>query len=363
MQAIEALPFELGNLKPELGSDSQWDSDKRVRDLESAGVVGEVLFSNGLPFQAIPFVDAAGAAGPGLARHASEIFNRWLSEFCAATPGRRAGMASVSFGDVEQAVADITWAKEHGLAGIMMPALVEGQRFFFDPELDPVWAACQDLDMVICQHGGAGAPAYRPAGYASIMTLALEHSFFSGRSLWQLIYGGVFERFPGLKVVFVETETDWLGRVIQKMDKRLGMGDDWMSFAKFLGRDKGFTKLASEYWAQNCYAGLSPFNATSECSVDEIIGEAGTTNPDGSFALGAERCMFGVDYPHFETLYPDVPQAIAGFVRDPRVTESHARQVLYENVAKVFGFDLDALRPDIERVGFTTEDVLGAVPA
>ena len=64
VHAIEALPFELGNLKPELGSDSQWDSDKRVRDLESAGVVGEVLFSNGLPFQAIPFVDAAAPPDP-----------------------------------------------------------------------------------------------------------------------------------------------------------------------------------------------------------------------------------------------------------------------------------------------------------
>ena len=160
--------------------------------------------------------------------------------------------------------------------------------------------------------------------------------------------------------MFVETETDWLGRVIQKMDKRLGMGDDWMSFAKFLGREKGFTKLASEYWAQNCYAGLSPFNATSECSVDEIIGEAGTTNPDGSFALGAERCMFGVDYPHFETLYPDVPQAVAGFVRDPRVTESHARQVLYQNVAKVFGSTSTRYGPTSSASGFTTEDVLGA---
>ena len=165
--------------------------------------------------------------------------------------------------------------------------------------------------------------------------------------------------------MFVETETDWLGRVIQKMDKRLGMGDDWMSFAKFLGRDKGFTKLTSESTGpRNCYAGLVAVQRdVGVLGIDEIIGEAGTTNPDGSFALGAERCMFGVDYPHFETLYPDVPQAIAGFVHDPRVTESHARQVLYQNVAKVFGFDLDALRPDIERVGFTTEDVLGAVPA
>ena len=48
--------------------------------------------------------------------------------------------------------------------------------------------------MVICQHGGAGAPA-SGRRVPSIMTLALEHSFFSGRSLWQLIYGGVFERF------------------------------------------------------------------------------------------------------------------------------------------------------------------------
>ena len=135
-------------------------------------------------------------------------------------PARRV----VSFDDVDQAVADIHWAKEHGLGGIMMPALQPGGTFFFDPALDPVWAACVDVGLPISQHGGAGAPAYDPPGFAALMTLAIEHSFFSGRSLWQMILGGVFERFPDLRMVFVETEVHWMAPIIQRLDDRLGDG-------------------------------------------------------------------------------------------------------------------------------------------
>ena len=54
--------------------------------------------------------------------------------------------------------------------------------------------------------------------------------------------------------------------------------------------------------------------------------------------------------------------SVAGLLADPRVTDSEARKVLYENAADLFGFDLDALGPDIERVGFTIDEVLGALP-
>ena len=155
-----------------------------------------------------PFAAGAGRLrpDPDITRQASMAYNRWLVDFCSAAPGRLCGQAMVPFHDVDQAVADIHWVKEQGLVGILMPPLYPGSKFFFDPALDPIWAACQEVGLPLSQHGGTGAPNYQPEGFTAFMVLSVEHSFFSGRSLWQLILGGVFERFPDLKLAFVETE-------------------------------------------------------------------------------------------------------------------------------------------------------------
>jgi len=237
---------ESGSLSAGLDPTSQWDSDLRMKDMESQSVVAEVLFPNGLPFQARPADDVGSFSDPEIDRQARLAYNRWLADFCAQTPGRRAGQALISFDDVDLAVGDIHWAKEHGLRGVMMPALLPGGIFFFDPALDPVWAACVEVGLPISQHGGTGAPTYGPPGFAAIMTLALEHSFFSGRSLWQMILGGVFERFPDLRVAFVETEADWIAPAIRKLDRRLSWGDDWTGWAATLQRMRQFTGSARD---------------------------------------------------------------------------------------------------------------------
>ena len=282
---------DAGNLNPEIGVDAQWDSAARLAALESQGVVAEILFPNGLPFQMRRFEDAGRAADLDLNRQARLAYNRWLADFCAETPGRRAGQALVSFDDIDQAVEDIHWAKEHGLGGMMMPALLPGGRFFFDPALDPIWAACVEVGLPISQHGGSGVPPYDPPGFAALMTLAIEHSFYSGRSLWQMILGGVFERFPDLRMVFVETEVHWIGPVIERLDSRLGKGDDWLAFSRFMQRERGFTRLASEYWATNCYAGVSPFTPL-QVPMDVLVGKSGEprARPPGSPSAPTARC-------------------------------------------------------------------------
>ena len=136
-------------------------------------------------------------------------------------------LAAIDFDDVEQAIADVHWAKENGLGGVLMPPLHPNAKFFFDPALDPVWAACQETGLPLGQHGGTGSPKYEPQSFASFMVLATEHSFFSGRSLWQLILGGTFDRFPELKIAYIETEQWWLGPVMDLLDRREQMGDDW----------------------------------------------------------------------------------------------------------------------------------------
>jgi predicted TIM-barrel fold metal-dependent hydrolase len=342
---------ESGNLSPGLEPTSQWDSDLRLKDMETQCVVAEVLFPNGLPFQTRPGDDIGSFSDPELNRQARLAYNRWLADFCAQTPGRRAGQALVSFDDIERAVADVHWAKEHGLGGVMMPALLPGDRFFFDPALDPFWAACVEVDLTVSQHGGSGAPAYGPPGFAAIMTLALEHSFYSGRSLWQMILGGVFERFPALRVAFVETEADWIGPAIRKLDRRLHWGDDWTGWAQIMQRERAFTRRARDYWSDNCYSGISPFT-DEQVPLDELARPSADYE---EFAIGCDNAMFGVDYPHFESVFPETGVQVDALVSHPSITTEVARKILCENAARVYGFDLGRLQPDIERVGFDLE--------
>jgi predicted TIM-barrel fold metal-dependent hydrolase len=340
-----------GFVHPGLGEVCQWDAARRVSDLESQGVVAEVLFSNGPAFEEARLDQSS---DPGRTRASNMAYNRWLIDFCAEAPGRLCGLAAINFDDVEQAVADVHWAKEKGLGGVLMPPLHPGGKYFFDPALDPVWNACQEVELPLAQHGGVGAPKYEPQSFASFMVLATEHSFFSGRSLWQLILGGVFDRFPDLKIAYIETEQWWLGPVMDLLDRREKLGDDWTEFAETLRRAKPYRRLPSDYWRSNCFVGLSPF-ATNQISLDEFGSEDRKTGR--GFALCSDNSMVGVDYPHPETAYPGLLRQVKALVDHPGVTDTDVRRVLFENAAELFHFDVALLEPHIERVGFPMDAV------
>ena len=335
---------DTGNCNPAWGVEVQWDSDARLAALEAKGVVAEVLFPNGVPFQLNPFEDHARAERPELAKAGRRAYNRWLSDFCAEAPGRRFGAALVSFDDVSQGVEDIHWAREHGLGGIMLPC--PAPRMFFDPVLDPLWAAAEELDMTLCQHGGIGGDSYAPAGFAAIMTIAVESGFFSNRSLWQMIFGGVFDRFPKLRATFIETQLAFIPQVVQTVDRRLANTDDWMRFASHLGRDRSFKKLMSDYMHSNVYYGVSPFSPV-QLPLDEMLG----LSDDDEFHLGVDHVMYGVDFPHFESNYASTGEEIANLVAHPGVTSSDVRKILFDNALDVFNFDRATLAPHVQRVG------------
>jgi predicted TIM-barrel fold metal-dependent hydrolase len=334
------------------GESMQWDPTQRVAAMEQQGVMAEVLFANGAPFAAgrLDF-----APDPGETRQSNMAFNRWVLDFCSQAPGRLHGQALVSFHDVDQAVRDVHWAKEQGLVGILMPPLYPGSKFFFDPALDPVWAACVEVGLPLSQHGGTGAPNYQPAGMPAFMVLAAEHSFFSGRSLWQLILGGVFDRFPDLKISYIETETWWIGPMMTMLDGRARMRDDWTEFAQAMGARNEVKKLPSDYWRSNCYAGISPFHPS-------MVGDglSSDTGDDAGFTIHSENAMFGADFPHPESIVPEVKERAREFAAMPQVTDGDVRKVLYKNAAEVFHLDLDALQPTFDAVAFEIDE---AVPA
>jgi predicted TIM-barrel fold metal-dependent hydrolase len=358
--AEEAGVPDAGNIHPEYPIESQWDSKSRLETLEGVGCVAEVLFPNGQPFQMNRLDDAARAGDPGLAEAGRRAYNRWLVDFCSQAPKQRSGQAVVSFDDVEQAVADVHWAKENGLGGIMCPPLQPGGTYFFDPQLDPIWAAIQETELVLSQHGGAGLPGYSPPGFASIMTLAIENGFYSARSLWQLILGGVFERFPNLKVAHIETQVHFLQPAMESIEMRLSLtGNDWQAFARMMGRESTLTRLPSEVVGTNCFLGVSPFSP-SQIPLDRLVGKDEHQEPLPGFHFGVDAAMYGLDYPHFESILRHNDRQLGDLVSHPSVTEDDVRKILFDNAAALYHFDVEALQPFVDRVGFEPSDVLAS---
>ena len=67
--------------------------------------------------------------------------------------------------------------------------------------------------------------------------------------------------------------------------------------------------------------------------------------------------MFGVDYPHFETIYPATMERVAQLLEPSTISKEDVQRILFDNAAEVYGFDRDALKPHVERVGFELRDV------
>jgi len=157
-----------------------------------------------------------------------QAHNRWVADFCTAAPGRRAGVIQVFVNRLEDALAEITWAAGHVnlFGGILLPSIPPGSPLppLYDPHYDPLWRLCEEVGAVINIHAGSGLPDYGELEIARAIML-VEVPWFSHRPLWHLIFGGVFERFPDLKVALTEQGVAWLPRGLETLDWFYGRMD------------------------------------------------------------------------------------------------------------------------------------------
>ena len=330
-------------------ADRNWDSDVRQSALEADGIVGEVIFPNTVP----PFFPTSGLVTPtppaadyplrlaGLRAH-----NRWLAEWCAKLPGRRAGIGQILLNDVDEAVRDVHWIADHGLrGGALLPGVPPGSGIepLHSPVYDPVWRACEERGVVVNVHGGGGSPneGYFPA---TLALFVLEASFYSHRPLWSLIMSGVFDRFPGLKFVVAEAGSKWVPSTLQAMDDIQAKQDEGRIGAlKFLDPFR-LGRKPSEYWATNCWIGASFM--TREDAIDRAH-------------VGVDRIMWGSDFPHEEGTFPFTQQALAHTYAG--VDPDDVAKMVGGNAAGLYGFDLDQLAPLAAEIGPAVAQVAGGI--
>jgi len=328
-----------------------WDSEARLAETESQGVVAEVLFPNTIPpffaqsnLTALePTADDYEKRWAGVQAH-----NRWLADFCAAAPGRRAGCAQVFLNDLDDTLAEVQWATDNMdvLGGILVPSVPPNSAIapLWDPVYEPLWQLCEANDVVINIHSGSGLPDYGQHEAARAIML-IELAWYAHRGVWHLIFGGVVERHPNLRVVLTEQGTSWIPRGLETLDwfhRRMTFGG--AAEAAFFGAaTKGMSMTPTEYFRRNFWVGAS-FLRPSESPL--------------RYEVGIDRIMWGADYPHSEGSYPYTTEALRAAFAD--VPAAEVKRMLETTAADVYRFDLPALREIGDRIGPTVAEV--AVP-
>ena len=333
-----------------------WDNDMRNSQQEADGIVAEVVFPNTVPPFFPSFVLFAPPPRPEDYRHrlaGIRAHNRWLVDWCGEFPERRAGIGQIFLNDVDDAIEDARWIKEHGLrGGVLLPNVgpdVDWVKPLYDPVYDRLWAELEELEVPVNVHGGTGAPDYGPYPVAMLLYIN-EVSFYSQRPFVHMLLSGVFERFPRLKFVMTEAGCAWVPPLLERLDATLARIRDTGSTGEIrYGDESVLPRSASEYFEQNCWMGVSqPRRADAEARHQ----------------IGLHKFMWGSDYPHDEGTHPFTREHLRALFHD--VDPAEMRQILAGNAAELYGFDLDALAPAAAQFGPTVAEIatpLGELPA
>ena len=329
-----------------------WDLEIRNGDQNSQGVVGEVVFPNTVPpfyrksivTTQPPKPDEYERCLAGIRAH-----NRWLVDFCNEDPKRRAGIGLILPNDLDEAVKDVEFIARNGLrGGVLLPLIPEDCTWLtplYHPDWDKVFAAIQDADLVMNQHSGQGSPDYGEGAVAEAIWIS-EVQFFCRRGYSHLILSGVFERFPKLKYILTESGCSWAPPMLAQLDRiHRGIQRGSMGEMYYEGMEWGLKMLPSEYAKRNCWYGAS-FPSKLEL--------------DGMQEIGAEKVLWGNDYPHYEGTFPYNLESLRLTFAD--IPERERRMLFSENAAALYGFDLDALRPLAEKYGPTPEQIDEPLP-
>ena len=323
-----------------------WDHEERIRVLDGDGIAGEIIFPDGITEMNMPPFGAGLSLPtdqivPELQWAGARAHNRWLAELCQMAPERRVGVAIVpALWDVNLAVQEVRWAREHGLRGILIPCMWGKFPAYHHPRYEPLWQACVEHDVVVHFHSGP-APSEEyfgteltgdgPSLPGAMGIYVSEVVQYMVRPLTFMIWGGVFERNPALRLVLTEGTSIWVPEYLALLDHRYSE----THYSQKLGDYRSHLKLSpSEYFARNVALGASCMPRRESLKRHEI---------------GLRSIMWGSDYPHPEGSWPITrEQMLETFQGLP---DGEIAAMLGGNAARVYGFDTEKLAPLVARIG------------
>lgn len=293
------------DLFPELAARSDdrpgaGDAAGRLAVMDADGIDQAVLF----PQRAMGMF---AMADPGLLVRCVTAYNEWLAGLCRQSGGRLHGVAVLPTVRCPEATSDyLDHLAGLGLRLVMLPGRTRGAGYA-DPSFEPMWAALEAHDLLVAFHTSETPDDNGPGGLGTY--LAVQFQPF--RKLWAyLVFTGILERHPGLRVLFAEGGISWVPSALDHADRihHVYAGDLTPRLAA----------EPSAYWWRQCWATFME-DPTGLEQLDRI---------------GADRILWASDYPHPEGTHGRTAAVLAdladrlGPERAAAVTDGTARSLL-----------------------------------
>ena len=298
-----------------------WDIDARLEVLDDMGIEHQVTYPNALGLGGHALADVK---DPVLRRLCVEIFNDSRAEIQNRTKNRLLPMPILPAWDIQGCVREAQRIAEMGLRGINMTSDPQdlGSPDLANVAWDPLWEVCADLELPIHFHIGASLTAMnffgqyfwesqdefvKPAIGGAMLFIG------NARVVINTIFAGIFDRFPKLKMVSVESGIGWVPFILETMDWELP--ENAPAQAAELG------KAPSEYFKSNWYATM--WFETGRGHLQELVDK-----------VGEDNVMFETDFPHPTSLWPKPLEHVHETMATLR-PESR-RKILAENGKKLY---------------------------
>lgn len=285
------------------------DAKERLQLLDQEGTEKAILYPT------LGILWEAEVEDPEISSAYCRAYNRWILEFCADTANPLLPIAHLSLGDVDEAVRELERTVKAGAVGAFVAPFTLTKKPHGHPDHDPVWAKAQELDVPIAIHPTlepvATSPHLRFTGMGH--KTGWYYNVFAGvgtqMAFTTLFQYGVFERFPRLKIVVLESGAGWVGFWIDRMDA---------FYQVPVGASVKLKELPSTYLRRQCWISADPDERALTRLVDYI---------------GADRLLWATDFPH--------PDHGGHYVRELRemlapLPEPLQKQIAGENVRKLY---------------------------
>jgi len=285
------------------------DATERLALLDAEGLDAAVLYPT------LGILWEAELEDVELSQAYCRAYNRWIAEFCRTSNGRLIPIAHLSLGDPQAAAAELRRAVKDGCRGAFVTPFTITRKAHGDPAHDPVFAAAQELNVPIAIH-----PSFEPFelrsrrftdGHRLPLLSAVTAADGVRHAFTTLFDYAVFERFPKLKIVLLESGGGWIGYWLDRLD---GVFE-----ATFLGNRTALKSKPSDYFRRQCFI---------SCDPDE------RTIPALMKLYGEDRFFWASDYPHPDHTgdYLQALEAMAG-----ELPEKARARLLGANVRRAFG--------------------------
>jgi predicted TIM-barrel fold metal-dependent hydrolase len=308
-QMPKRVAFAKGQ-RPEGGMDPR----ARITDMDLDGVAAEILYPTAaLRLFALP---------QEVQEAAFRVYNDWVASYCRTSPKRLFAVPALSVYDIDWAIAEMRRCHDMGLIGALIWQVPDPALPLTAPHYDKFWAAAADMNAPVNFHilTGHNYARANPAGLDRVRGSVNTKIADAVTTVFDLIWSGVFERHPKLKVEIVEAEIGWIPFVLQQWDYY------HQRFIKPGARAEKFpiTRRPSAIFADHVFATF----------MDDEVGARAFSH------WGEKNCMWSSDYPHPNMTWPHsrafLEKQIGGLERVKQ------ERLLSRNVIELYHLPVDA---------------------